>query len=55
MFGPPLDAFGHSGAGGSVHGRWPQQGVGFSYAMNLLQYYDADPRSGSLLGALHAA
>jgi CubicO group peptidase (beta-lactamase class C family) len=40
--GPPEDAFGHTGAGGSCHGAWPRQRIGFSYAMNLMQ----DPTSG---------
>jgi CubicO group peptidase (beta-lactamase class C family) len=52
--GPPLDAFGHGGAGGSRHGCWPTQRIGFSYAMNRL---DADAhaltRGSALLGALH--
>jgi CubicO group peptidase (beta-lactamase class C family) len=54
--GPPLDAFGHCGAGGSKHGCWPRQRVGFSYAMNLL-YADhtADNRGTALLGALYSA
>jgi CubicO group peptidase (beta-lactamase class C family) len=52
--GPPDDAFGHTGAGGSSHGAWPGLRVGFSYAMNLMQ----DPTSGDqralrLLTALH--
>jgi CubicO group peptidase (beta-lactamase class C family) len=52
--GPPDDAFGHTGAGGSSHGAWPTHRVGFSYAMNLMQ----DPTSGDqralrLLTALH--
>ncbi|HET8815039.1 MAG TPA: serine hydrolase domain-containing protein [Solirubrobacterales bacterium] len=53
-FGPPADAFGHTGAGGSVHGRWPGSGLGFSYAMNLLHddYADGDPRPAALLRAL---
>jgi CubicO group peptidase (beta-lactamase class C family) len=34
--GPPPDAFGAGGAGGSSHGCWPSQRVGFSYALNLL-------------------
>jgi CubicO group peptidase (beta-lactamase class C family) len=54
--GPPRDAFGHGGAGGSKHGCWPAQGVGFSYAMNLLYADDAaDGRGRSLLGALYSA
>lgn len=54
-FGPPKDAFGHTGAGGSSHGRWPTQNVGFSYAMNLMHddYADGDPRPRALLEALH--
>jgi len=56
LLGPPEDAFGHTGAGGSCHGAWPAQRVGFSYAMNLMQ----DPTSGDqralrLLTALHKA
>ncbi len=52
--GPPPDAFGHGGAGGSTHGAWPSHGVGFSYAMNLMRD-DApvDPRPQALLAALH--
>ena len=53
--GPPADAFGHGGAGGSEHGRWPSQRLGFSYAMNRMRYDEAgDPRSRALLAALHA-
>jgi CubicO group peptidase (beta-lactamase class C family) len=53
QLGPPDDAFGHDGAGGSVHGAWPSHGVSFSYAMNLLRD-DApvDPRARTLLEAL---
>lgn len=54
--GPPSDAFGHTGAGGSVHGAWPSQGVGFSYAPNLLSdLAGPDPRAEDLLTELHAA
>jgi CubicO group peptidase (beta-lactamase class C family) len=54
LLGPPEDAFGHTGAGGSCHGAWPAQRIGFSYSMNLMQ----DPTSGDqralrLLTALH--
>jgi CubicO group peptidase (beta-lactamase class C family) len=54
-FGPPACAFGHGGAGGSVHGAWLAERVGFSYAMNLMRddQQDGDPRSKALLGALH--
>jgi CubicO group peptidase (beta-lactamase class C family) len=51
--GPPPDAFGHGGAGGSKHGRWPRQRLGFSYAMNLLHDEAVDKRGTALLGALY--
>jgi CubicO group peptidase (beta-lactamase class C family) len=52
--GPPADAFGHPGAGGSVHGAWPTLRTGFSYATNLVQNLgSSDARGASLLGALH--
>lgn len=54
--GPPLEAFGHPGAGGSVHGAWPRHRVGFSYAMNELREEDPPgPRTEPLLSALYAA
>ena len=52
--GPPADAFGHGGAGGSKHGRWPRQRLGFSYVMNLLCDESADVRGTALLDALYA-
>lgn len=55
-YGAPPDAFGHPGAGGSMHGAWPGLGVGFSYAMNLMRDGDVrDPRSTALLDALYTA
>jgi CubicO group peptidase (beta-lactamase class C family) len=52
-FGPVEEAFGHGGAGGSIHGAWPEEGVGFSYLPNLMRE-DADDRRGALLlEALH--
>jgi CubicO group peptidase (beta-lactamase class C family) len=51
-YGPAESAFGHSGAGGSVHGAWPQLRTGFSFAMNLMRRDDRDGRAQSLLGAL---
>jgi CubicO group peptidase (beta-lactamase class C family) len=52
--GPAAGAFGHTGFGGSVHGAWPEQRLGFSYAMNELREDDPanDPRSQALLRAL---
>jgi CubicO group peptidase (beta-lactamase class C family) len=53
--GPAKVAFGHNGAGGSCHGAWPEQRVGFSYAMNEMRDdLDGDDRVSALLGALHA-
>jgi CubicO group peptidase (beta-lactamase class C family) len=54
-FGAPPDAFGHTGAGGSVHGAWPTQRVGFSYAPNQRRDDDPDQRSAALLSALIAS
>jgi CubicO group peptidase (beta-lactamase class C family) len=54
-FGPPEDAFGHTGAGGSAHGAWPSLRVGFSYATNELRSYETDTRARRLLAALHEA
>ncbi len=55
-FGPAADAFGHPGAGGSVHGAWPGLATGFSYATNTLrQMAGPDPRATALLEALHQA
>jgi CubicO group peptidase (beta-lactamase class C family) len=54
--GPPDDAFGHGGAGGSAHGCWPARRIGFSYAMNLMRDDEGDdPRAGALLRALDGA
>jgi CubicO group peptidase (beta-lactamase class C family) len=54
--GFPTDAFGHTGAGGSAHGAWPTQKIGFSYAMNLLRDEPAgDLRAKRLLDALAEA
>jgi CubicO group peptidase (beta-lactamase class C family) len=52
-FGPPLDAFGHTGAGGSVHGAWPRQRAGFSYCMNEMRTMPGDRRGRRLLEALY--
>lgn len=53
--GPAASAFGHRGAGGSVHGAWPRHRVGFSYTMNELRDGTDDDRSRGLLAALYAA
>ncbi len=52
-FGPAPDAFGHSGAGGSIHGAWPRTRTGFSYVMNEMRADPTDARSRHLLARLH--
>ncbi len=51
--GPPADAFGHTGSGGSAHGAWPEQRVGFSYLPTVLRSSDTDDRARRLLAALY--
>jgi hypothetical protein len=51
--GPPADAFGHTGAGGSSHGGWPALRTGFSFLTSELRREDLDGRSATLLAALH--
>ena len=54
LFGKPLIAFGHDGAGGSMHGAWPALKVGFAYVTNtLIETEGRDPRSTALLDTLH--
>ena len=53
--GSPEDAFGHTGCGGSLHGSWPSERVGFSYSMNVLRNETGDERARRLLAALHKA
>lgn len=53
-FGPAPDAFGHSGAGGSIHGGWPSAGTGFSYTMSEMRVDPEDLRSRRILDALYA-
>ncbi len=54
-FGPPPGAYGHTGSGGSSHGAWPAEGIGFSFAMNELQPEARDRRARRLLEVLAAA
>ncbi|SBW22294.1 hypothetical protein FDG2_2428 [Candidatus Protofrankia californiensis] len=52
----PADALiGHTGAGGSIHGRWLDKSVGFSYLMNQLRGDGDVQRADRLLRALHEA
>jgi CubicO group peptidase (beta-lactamase class C family) len=54
-FGPPAAAFGHTGSGGSTHGAWPDERVGFSFVPRRLRAEAEDDRRGLLLLALHEA
>ncbi|GAA4370589.1 serine hydrolase domain-containing protein [Paeniglutamicibacter cryotolerans] len=51
-YGPVTPAFGHSGAGGGLHGAWPGKNVGFSFLTNEMQPEDRDRRAKDLLAAL---
>jgi CubicO group peptidase (beta-lactamase class C family) len=53
--GPPPDAFGHTGAGGSSHGGWPALRTGWSYVTAELRSESDDVRARTLLSALHDA
>lgn len=53
--GPDLDAFGHTGAGGSTHGAWPSRGISFSYVMGEYRPETNDGRARRLLAAVDAA
>ncbi|HEX5260794.1 MAG TPA: serine hydrolase domain-containing protein [Gaiellales bacterium] len=53
--GPPTDALGHTGTGGTSHGAWPSLRTGFSYVTADLRPENADGRAGALLAALHEA
>jgi CubicO group peptidase (beta-lactamase class C family) len=54
-YGPPDDAFGHPGAGGSIHAAWPSQKLGFSFVMNQMRADPEDRRTKAMLQALHSA
>lgn len=51
-YGPVAPAFGHSGAGGGLHGAWPGKNIGFSFLTNEMLAEDQDRRAKDLLGAL---
>jgi CubicO group peptidase (beta-lactamase class C family) len=51
-YGPVAPAFGHSGAGGGLHGAWPDKNIGFSFLTNEMVAEDRDRRAKDLLGAL---
>jgi CubicO group peptidase (beta-lactamase class C family) len=51
--GPPANAFGHTGSGGSAHGAWPDERVGFSYIPAELWSSETDDRARRLLAELY--
>ena len=53
MLGPPANAYGHTGSGGSAHGAWPDEHVGFSYIPTELRSSQTDDRARRLLAALY--
>ena len=53
--GPPPDAFGHTGSGGSSHGAWPSLRTGFSLIVSEMRPEDDDGRARRVLDALHVA
>lgn len=51
-YGPVAPAFGHSGAGGGLHGAWPGKNVGFSFLTNEMLAENQDRRAKDLLAEL---
>ncbi|APX34973.1 penicillin-binding protein [Brachybacterium sp. P6-10-X1] len=51
-YGPVRPAFGHTGAGGGLHGAWPEQDLAFSFLPNEMRSEDADRRVKDLLTVL---
>ena len=55
IYGPNLEAFGHSGAGGSMGFGDPVAGVSAGYVMNKQSHFImGDPRSLKLIDALYS-
>jgi hypothetical protein len=54
-YGSVLPAFGHTGAGGSIHGCWPEHGISFSFLPRTMRTDQADQRGKSLLDAVALA
>ncbi|MDJ0375937.1 serine hydrolase domain-containing protein [Cryobacterium sp. PH31-L1] len=52
-YGPEISAFGHSGAGGSLNGAWPEHDLGFSFLTNEMLAENHDSRVKDLLAVLH--
>lgn len=51
-YGPIMPAFGHTGAGGSIHGCWPEQKISFSFIPRVMRTDQEDQRGKSLLAAV---
>ncbi|GAB3523566.1 serine hydrolase domain-containing protein [Arthrobacter monumenti] len=51
-YGPVEPAFGHSGAGGGLHGTWPTHNIGFSFLINEMLAENQDTRVKDLLARL---
>ncbi|GAA1488150.1 serine hydrolase domain-containing protein [Brachybacterium sacelli] len=51
-YGPVRPAFGHSGAGGGLHGAWPEKNLAFSFLPCEMRSEDVDRRVKELLGIL---
>lgn len=54
-YGSVAPAFGHTGAGGSIHGCWPTHGISFSFLPRTMRTDQADQRGKSLLDAVATA
>jgi hypothetical protein len=54
-YGPIVPAFGHTGAGGSIHGCWPETGISFSYLPRMMRTDQQDQRGKSLLKSIVTA
>jgi CubicO group peptidase (beta-lactamase class C family) len=54
-YGPVEPAFGHSGAGGGLHGAWPGRNLAFSFLPGQMQSEDVDTRAKELLDVLALA
>lgn len=54
-YGPVRPAFGHTGAGGGLHGAWPERNLAFSFLPNEMRSEDTDRRVKDLLALLAEA
>lgn len=54
-YGSVAPAFGHTGAGGSIHGCWPESGISFSYLPRMMRTDQEDRRGKSLLKSIATA